>query len=51
MNTYVKEQLINRSSHFEVPDSVVIEPHFLFFIDESGIIRGTISLKNKNKSN
>ena len=36
LDTYVKEHLINHSSHFEIPDSFVIdsEPYFLYFIDE-----------------
>ena len=53
LDTYVKEHLINHSSHFEIPDSVVIdsEPYFLYFIDENEIIRGTIFLDNKIESN
>ena len=53
LDTYVKEHLINHSSHFEIPDSFVIdsEPYFLYFIDENEIIRGTIFLDNKIESN
>ena len=52
INTYVKEHLVKHSSHFEIPDSIVIdsEPYFLYFIDENEIIRGTIFLKNKIES-
>ena len=53
LDTYVKEHLLHHSSHFETPDSIVIdsEPYFLYFIDENEIIRGTIFLDNKIESN
>ena len=53
LETYVKEHLINHSSDFEIPDSIVIdsEPYFLYFIEENEVIRGNIYLDNKIESN
>merc|ERR1712148_86498 len=53
LDTYVKEHLINHSSHFQTPDSIVIdsEPYFLYFIDENDVIRGTIFRENIIESN
>ena len=53
LETYVKEHLINHSSHFEIPDSIVIdsEPYCLYFVGENEIIRGTIFLDNKIEPN
>ena len=50
IDTYVREHLINHSSHFEIPDSIVIdsEPYFVYFIDENEIIQGTIFLEKKS---
>ena len=53
INTYRKEHLINHSSNFEVPDTIVIdsEPYCLYCINDNEIIRGNIFLENKIQSN
>ena len=53
INTYRKEHLINHSSNFEVPDTIVIdsEPYCRYFINDNEIIRRNLFLENKIQSN